>query len=146
MPGRSEPLDLVWEHIRADGVQAIVNLAQPAEIRRKSPDYAKALEAGLVPCPVVSFPVKDYGTPDSRETFWELALDVAQRLEAGERILVHCAAGIGRTGSLATCVLVALGETPTAAAKAVRAAGSRPETDGQMDLVAWCAARRNAGR
>lgn len=146
MPGCFETLEQVWEHIRTKGVQFIVNLAQAGETRRKSPAYAKALLSGHVPCPVISFPVKDCGTPRSREAFWELAFDLAQRLNAGERILVHCAAGVGRTGSLATCILIALGETPAAAAEAVWDAGSQPETDGQMELVAWCAARRDAGR
>lgn len=146
MPGCFETLEQVWEHVHAEGVQAIVNLAQAGETRRKSPTYAKAILSGQVPCPVISFPVKDCGTPRSRVAFWELALDLAQRLEAGDRILVHCAAGVGRAGSLATCILVALGATPAAAAKAVWAAGSQPETDGQMELVAWCAAQRSAGR
>lgn len=142
MPGRLEPLEVAWGQVRADGVQAIVNLARPDEIWEKSPDYAKALQSGHLPCPVISFPVKDYGTPRCREAFWQLTVDLARRLEAGERILVHCAAGIGRTGTLATCLLIALGETQAAAAKAVRTAGSSPETDGQMGIAAWCVERR----
>ena len=146
MPGRFEPLELVWEHVRADGVQVIVNLAQPAEIQGYAPAYARALQNGQVPCPVISFPVQNHGIPGSREAFWELAFNLAQRLEAADRILVHCAAGVGRSGSLATCVLAALGEKPAVAAKAVRAAGSQPETRGQAGLGKWCAARRGAGR
>lgn len=146
MPGCFETLEECWGRLRATGVQTIVNLTQPGEMRRKSPAYAEALRNGRVPCPVVSFPVKDCASPRNLEAFWELAFDLAQRLKAGKRILIHCAAGVGRTGSLATCVLVALGETPEAAGEAVWAAGSQPGTDRQADLVAWCAARRGAER
>jgi protein-tyrosine phosphatase len=146
MPGCFEELEQVWRQLRLKRVKAIVNLAQTGETRRKSPAYAEALRRGQVPCPLISFPVKDCGTPRNLEAYWELSFDLAQRLRAGENILIHCAAGVGRTGSLATCILIALGETPAAAAEAVWDAGSQPETDGQMELVAWCAARRDAGR
>jgi protein-tyrosine phosphatase len=142
MPGLAEPLESAWEHVRAENVQAIVNLARPDEIHEKSPAYAQAIKDGHVPCSVIAFPVENRGSPEGREAFWQLAFGLARRIEAGETILIHCAAGRGRTGTLATCVLVALGETQAGAAKAVRTAGSTPETSGQTGIVAWCAQRR----
>ena len=65
-------------------------------------------------------------------------------LSAGRRVLIHCGAGIGRTGTLAVCVLVALGQTRAEAEAVVRAAGSQPETPEQHALVGWWAGR--AGR
>ncbi len=52
-----------------------------------------------------------------------------------------CAGGRGRTGTLATVVLIALGELLPDAKRAVKKAGSRPEVPAQKELVAWCAAR-----
>ena len=55
---------------------------------------------------------------------------------AGERILVHCAGGLGRSGMIAAKLLTALGASATHAVAAVRRA--RPgaiETDGQLDYV-----------
>ena len=79
--------------------------------------------------------------PGDREAFWALANRVAKRLTAGDRMVIHCGAGIGRTGMLAVCVLLALGEPPARAEQAVSAAGSHPETEAQRALVSWCAAR-----
>jgi hypothetical protein len=57
------------------------------------------------------FAVADYGIPEDRETFWHLAQCLAAGLHSGERVLIHGGAGIGRTGTLAICVLLALGMT-----------------------------------
>ena len=114
-------------------------LAGPAEIRAKSPSYGAAIEAGAVPCDVETFPIADFGVPADREAFWALASKIAMELKGGSRILIHCGAGIGRTGTLATCVLLGLGEESTKAERAVAAAGSNPETPEQRELVSWCA-------
>jgi protein-tyrosine phosphatase len=141
MPGRCEPLDQAWEEIRVRGIQAIVCLAASDEIRAKSPSYATALDAKTAPCSVEPFPIPDFGVPDDREAFWSLALQIATQLKAGARVLIHCGAGIGRTGTLATCVLLALAQPLAKAQKDVARAGSYAETDEQKELVSWCAAR-----
>ncbi len=142
MPGRYETLEETWRQIATDGVQLVVSLAPADEIHRKSPAYGAALESKTVPCPVEPFPIADRGVPADRPGFWSLASRVAQQLKAGRCVLIHCGAGIGRTGTLAICVLLALGGSQASATRAVSAAGSHPETDGQRDLVAWCAAQR----
>ncbi len=144
MPGRYEPLAGVCAEIQAVGIEIIICLAPVEEIRRKSPAYADALAGNALPCPVEHFPVSDYGVPDNRENFWSLASGIANRLNEGRRVLIHCGAGVGRTGTLATCVLLALGVLQEEAARAVSAAGSHPETAEQRALVSWCAARSRA--
>ena len=144
MPGTHEPLERTWEALRREGIQLVVCLAEPEEICGKSAAYAAALEVQAVPCPVESFPVADFGVPDDRQAFWALASSLARQLTGGERVVIHCGAGIGRTGMLAACVLLALGEPPAQAEQAVSAAGSHPETAAQRALVAWCAARPHA--
>jgi hypothetical protein len=146
MPGRREPLEEALEQVRIHGVQAIVCLAGPEEIRAKSPSYAAALDAKTVPCAVESFPIPDFGVPGDREAFWSLAAKTATQLKAGGRVLIHCGAGIGRTGTLATCVLLALGQSPVKAQQAVSTTGSHPETAEQNELVSWCAARAHPMR
>lgn len=49
---------------------------------------------------------------------------VGEGLDRGERVLIHCQHGIGRSALLAVCVLVARGEAPLAALE--RAKRARP--------------------
>jgi protein-tyrosine phosphatase len=144
MPGRREPLERVWDQVREQGVSAIVCLAGTDEIRRTSPVYAQALAKDTAPCPVIMFAVRDFGVPKDRDAYRRLVGDLATRLVAGGSIMIHCGAGVGRTGSLAACVLLALGCGPGAARRAVSEAGSRPETSGQRRLIAWCTAQDTA--
>ncbi len=146
MPGRREPLEHVWEQVRIQAVQAIVCLAGSEEVRAKSPSYAAALDAKTVPCTVEPFPIPDFGVPDDREAFWSFASKIATQLGAGGRVLIHCGAGIGRTGTLATCVLLALGQPPVKAQEVVSTTGSHPETAEQRELISWCAARARPTR
>ena len=82
-----------------------------------------------------SLPVPDYGVPTDRRAFEAALAAVTEALRSGERILVHCLAGCGRTGTFAAAFLVSRGQDPDEAIAAVRAArGCGPETAGQ---VAW---------
>ena len=144
MPGRAAPLQGTWDAVDQEGIEAIVCLAAPEEIRAAAPTYAAALEARATPCAVEPFPIRDFGVPGDREAFWALAARVSRRLAGGGRVLVHCGAGVGRTGTLAVCVLLALGEPLARARETVASAGSHAETAAQEALVAWCAARASA--
>ena len=141
MPGRYEAIESVWHQVRNEEVGAIVCLAERNEIHEKSLDYAQALEAGVVPCSVLHFEIPDRGAPEDRDAFWELACDVAKRLQSGEAVLIHCAGGVGRTATLAISVLVALGEPASEARSIVSRAGSTVETMPQSKLISWCAAQ-----
>jgi protein-tyrosine phosphatase len=141
MPGRFERIDRVWQQVESEAVGVIVCLVEPYEINLKSSAYAAALEAGAVPCPVLPFSIREGGMPDDREGFWTLANDVADRLQSGEAVLIHCAGGAGRTAMLAVSVLLALGEPMNEAENAVSRAGSIVETMPQIEMLSWCAAR-----
>jgi protein-tyrosine phosphatase len=135
MPGRYENLDEVLQDVRDQAISLIVCLAPLDEIREKSPQYYNAVTRGAVSCSVEECPVPDRGTPEDEHRFLATVEDAAGRLRAGERVLVHCGAGIGRTGMFATCTLVAVGVFPEVAERAVRAAGSHPETPEQHAFV-----------
>jgi protein-tyrosine phosphatase len=64
---------------------------------------------------------------------------IAQDLQDGKHIVIHCVGGIGRTGTLATSVLIALGQPVRAALDCIESTGSHPETGIQRDLVYWIA-------
>lgn len=73
-------------------------------------------------------PIRDGDVPDDTfEQRWpEAGAELRGRLAAGERVLVHCRAGLGRTGLVVSRLLVEFGETPLRALNAVRRA--RPGT------------------
>src|SRR5437867_4111034 len=120
MPGRYESFEQTSAAITKESIDEVVSLASRDEIRKKSPEYHAAMVRG-VPWRQVEFPISDYGVPDDRMAFWTLAKDTATALRGGERILIHCGAGLGRTGTLAVAVLLALDQALSGATKIVKA-------------------------
>ena len=135
MPGRYEPLAETWTEVRHLAVAAIVSLAPFDETREKSPEYAEAFETGMVPCQLWRLAICDYQGPDDDQTFWQLTRRVAETLQQGDSVLVHCGAGIGRTGMFAIAVLMALGLPHEEAEHRVKVAGSEPERPAQRNAL-----------
>lgn len=134
MPGRLRPLSDDLDALRWQRISHVVSLTPIGEIEEKAPDYASALAKGLG-IAVTRFPIADFGVPDDEDGLLVVADQTAIALGAGARVFVHCAAGIGRTGTAATCILLALGLSHTHAARLVADAGSGPETEAQKELV-----------
>jgi protein-tyrosine phosphatase len=137
MPGRREDLEEARRCIAEQNIERIVSLAPLDEIQVKSPSYADAITSGTMRVDLL--PVEDYGVPDDRDAFLADARSVAVDLKAGKNVLVHCGAGIGRTGTFACCVLLQFGIALDKALQDVKAAGSSAETDDQRRLLRWCA-------
>lgn len=71
----------------------------------------------------VHLPIVDVSIPDQRfEASWALVgPKLHARLDAGERVLIHCRGGLGRTGLVAALILVERGCDPEFAIRRVRA-------------------------
>lgn len=138
MPGRYET-DEEWkgEVIRTK-ISWIICLTPLEELREKSPGYAAIISRGDHPWNQVMLPVPDFGVPDDRDAYLHVAGEVAAELRRGARVLVHCGAGIGRTGTFAAIVLLFLGIPSEQAEKMIKDAGSSTEIASQKEFIGWC--------
>jgi protein-tyrosine phosphatase len=88
---------------------------------------------------ILRFAIEDMSVPREAESemFEGFVQDVVGRLEQGQNIVVHCRGGLGRTGTVAACVLVTLGRhTADEAIGAVRTARKGTvQTREQEDFV-----------
>jgi protein-tyrosine phosphatase len=82
------------------------------------------------------FPIEDFQLP-APGPFAALVTELARDLGQGAQVVLHCRAGIGRSGLLAACTLVALGTAPSAAIAQVSAARGReiPDTEEQRAFI-----------
>lgn len=143
MPGRHEPLASFVSGAQQANLDAVVCLATESEVRNKSPEYFDARTRQMLPFATKNFPIEDFGVPRSEDqpAFQEFIKELAAELRAGKALLIHCRMGIGRTGTVATCVLVELGLESAEALRIVKSAGSHPEVPEQRDLIAWYSSR-----
>jgi len=135
MLGRYEAWDEILKALQDHNIRKVICLTSFEEIERLSPNYAEAIQAGELPFKLLTTAITDFGIPEDEIAFFTHIKDVAEVLEKGESVLVHCAAGIGRTGMFASCLLQALGSNEEEAIATIKAAGSGPETKEQRDLV-----------
>jgi len=114
---------VVWERdMRMDlerlrdmhGTTTIVCLLDTYELRSfKISEYAKQVEgAGMKFGP--HFPIVEMAAPPSVEALHQLVLQLVERMSAGETLAVHCRGGVGRAGTVACCVMLYLGLSPSA--------------------------------
>ena len=111
--------------IKAFGAAALVTLMEEHEMAQvhvpatqlKSETAARGLEWHHLPITDVSVPGGAF------EDLWTYAgLRLAGLLRSGEKVVIHCLGGLGRTGTIAGRLLVELGVEPAAAVQMIRRA------------------------
>jgi protein-tyrosine phosphatase len=137
MPGRLDP----WSSFEAEAERArlalVVCLTPRPELTELSPDYHAAIVRGGLPFRWMHVPMRNFGLPQDPPAFRRDIAALADSLRVGDAVLLHCAAGLGRTGTAAACLLKALGLAPDEALQRVREAGSNPQNAEQSGLVHW---------
>src|SRR4051812_13048761 len=123
MPARFEPWAEFEARARRSGLAMVVCLTPLAEVAELSPRYHAAITEGSAPFRWVNLPMPNFGVPADAAAFRRGVMDIARALQQGHAVMLHCAAGIGRTGSTAACVLKALGASTSDALLRVQQAG-----------------------
>ncbi len=124
-----------------EGVDVVVSLLEESEIPNLI-DAERALceEFGLE---FFSFPIRDKTVPDTIDPFAAIARRLADRIRAGKSVAIHCRAGIGRSTTLAACVLILLGVDGAVALDMIATARGLevPETEAQRQWILGFAVR-----
>jgi atypical dual specificity phosphatase len=109
-PGSGRPLALALKALRRHGIGAIVSLTEDPL------DYSMVREFDF---DYIHLPVQDFTAPDPTQV--DRAMDfILNQIDRHRGVLVHCQAGIGRTGTLLACFLVTQGLEPADAIRHVR--------------------------
>jgi len=117
--------DLV--RLRQSGIDALVSCLTPIEETELALDDEReqAERAGLA---FIRLPIEDRGLPPMAVAD-QVAKAIARRVEAGERVAVHCRQGLGRAPLVVGTVLVRSGVAPDEAWAAIERGRGQPVPD-----------------
>lgn len=109
--------------IRAWGATTVLSLIEDHEFRLLGVE-SLANDVHALGMHWVHLPIVDVSVPDCRfEDAWACdGPELHDRLDAGEKILIHCRGGLGRTGLVAGRILVERGCAPEKAIERIRLA------------------------
>jgi len=135
-PGLEQDAAITITDVARQNVKQVVSLLEPDE----SSALGLGAEAELVTnagMHFVSFPIADMSLPTSAHEFAGLTLRLYRQIGTGVNTLIHCRAGIGRSGLLAAAVLLHEGRDVEQTFALVTAARGRPvpETAEQGDWL-----------
>ncbi|HJL41723.1 MAG TPA: protein-tyrosine phosphatase family protein [Myxococcales bacterium LLY-WYZ-16_1] len=134
-PPGGNRLDFALAALQREGVDVLVSL-QPEQEAALCGLEREAEVADMLGMEFVRHPITDHGVPSSADDTLTLARTLAEQLGAGQGVLLHCYAGIGRAGLMAILTLGAAGlDLNDAVERASKARMLRvPETTTQL---AW---------
>jgi len=128
-PGHSGRPDLIDRDLHTDldaiqgwGADAIVTLMEDHEfIAIRVPEFPHSVQR--VGLPWYHLPIRDTDVPNAafEERWCEVGPELIDRLKMGQKVLMHCRGGIGRSGTIAAKLLIEMGHVPENALTIVRA-------------------------
>jgi len=143
-PVAGEWIEDEFRGIAQFGINCLVSLLEAQEIRelglQTAPDLCAANQIDFAP-----HPIKDRGLPPSFSATQKLVVQLHGDILQGKNTVIHCRAGIGRTGLLAAAVLIRQGyQVAAALAMISKARGvTVPDTEEQ---IAWLKKHQTALR
>lgn len=122
--------------VQVHEAHVLVCLLEDAELGRlKIPNLVAEAEArGLE---VHRLPIRDGGVLPKLAPMRALVQVIAQAAQAGRNVVVHCAGGLGRAGTVGGCLLTHTGQSPDEALKTLAERRSKrcPENNRQKDFI-----------
>lgn len=135
MPGRLEPWPSYVAQAQHIPLHLAVCLTPMYEVQELSPGYHAAITGGRLPFRWMHVEMLNFGLATGEHAFRNSVDEIVASLRRGENVMIHCAAGIGRTGTTAACVLKRLGLSREQALDTIRAAGANPQSAEQSGWI-----------
>ncbi len=120
-PTGERPVEQDLDTLQSWGITGLISLVERHELHLvNAPDLPELLKARDIWWR--HLPIRDMAPPGKTfvDLWREAGPDIHQRLGNGERIAIHCLAGLGRTGTIAGKILVERGMRPKAAIEHIR--------------------------
>ena len=135
-PGSGTALDDEMAKLKSIGMDRVVSLLEAQEASKLGLDQEQALVVKHN-MEFVSFPITDMALPDSVQGFLGFTKQLYDDCYSGLNTVVHCRAGIGRSGMVAAGVLMHDGFEPLDALELISTKRTVrvPDTQEQIDWV-----------
>ena len=126
-PGLLAPMSSDLEFIESKGIKLILTLTE-------TPLQVPEEDCQRLGIQLHHFAIPDMGFPQPRVA--QEACDLVLSAMEDGAVLLHCRAGLGRTGMIGACCLVSMGETPENALRMIRSANPLyVQTSGQEGFI-----------